>query len=159
MLRATFILMFALVLLGFLISNSINMYNDLEALKAESQNTSRELEQLQSDYKALSEERDALNGEIANLNSKLSEVERAYVAENQARLKAEGDSAIYKGMMSNMMGANPSYSIKACVPQEKQASTQNNQLLSGILPIGTSSIIGLLVVSLLLISRQRTKSH
>ncbi len=159
MLRATFILMFALVLLGFLISNSINMYNDLEALKAESQNTSRELEQLQSDYKALSEERDALNGKITNLNNKLSEVERAYAVEHQARLKAEGDSAIYKGMMSNMMGSNPSYSLKTCIPKEEQASAQNNQLLSGMLPVGASSIIGLLVVSLLLISRQRIKSH
>jgi hypothetical protein len=140
-------LVFALVLLGFLIATTMFMYGDMEELKNENRELSGELKQLKSDYDATIHQRDTLKAENADLHSKLNLTQNAYIAENQARLKAESEAAIYKNMAVNMANNIQTSTELACTPMEKWAAN-SEVLLSSAIPASTSSLITLTMVGL-----------
>ena len=136
------------VLLGFLLSNTINMHGDMEQLKVENQTLSQELGQLRSQYQMLVQERDALLAENANLTYQFNTIHTAYLAENQARLQAEAYLETYKGMVVNMSSNVQTVSPLACVPAGQQARKTDELFLSTIAPVGASSLVTLAIVSI-----------
>jgi len=157
--KAFFILVFALVLLGFLISTTINMYNDMEQLKADNRKMLDEVTQLRSDYLVTAQERDTLKAEKAESNTKLIELQHAYTNEVQARLKAESDTAIYKGMMVDMINNAAATPKLSCTPPEEQATNPENLILSGIVPVGAGSLVILAMASLVVIIINHHRKH
>ena len=154
-------LMLALVLLGFLGAITIIMHGDMEQLKVENQKLSRELSQLRSNYQTIVRERDEARTENASLNAQFNTLQTAYLAENQARLKAESDVATYKSMVINMAKNVQTVPSAACLPAEQQAVKPEELLLSNIAPISASSLITLavaiVVVSMINHSRRQKK--
>jgi regulator of replication initiation timing len=142
-------LMVALVALGFLASTTINLFSDMKQLEAENQKLSYELSQLHSQHEAIIQERDALLAENANLKDQFNAIQTAYLTENQARLQAEADVETYKGMILNMSNDVQTESLSTCVPVPHQARKPEELLLSGIVPIGASSLITLVGIGLI----------
>jgi regulator of replication initiation timing len=142
-------LMLALVVLGFLASTTMNMYGDMKRLEAENQKLSHELGQLRSQYETIIPERDALLADNANLKSQFNAIQTAYLAENQARLKAESDVETYKGMVLNMANDGQAVSPAACAAVGPQVMNPEALVLSTIAPVGVSSLITLAVVGLI----------
>jgi|GEM_PF-4934928 len=157
--KAFYLLVFMPVLLGILIATSIYMFNDMEQLKVDNQRLSSDLAQLRGNYEAIAQERDGLKANYAELSNKFETLQTAYVAENQARLKAEADAAIYKGMMVNMMEAAPATSPLAYKPAEKQTTNPEKIFLSGIVPVGTGSLAFLGMVSVFMVVKHHIQKN
>lgn len=160
--KAFFMSMFVLVLLGFLISTTINMYNEMVQIEAEYSKVTNELSQLRSNHETTLGERDALKAENTELETQLNQIQQAYTSEKQARLKAEADTAIYKGMLVDMMSKTPTSETSpiSCTSTEVQAINSEEILHAGIIPVGAGSIAGLLVsfaVSIMINSRRYKK--
>ena len=149
--KAFFMLMFALVLLGFLMSTTMNMSSEIEQLKADNQKLAFELNQLRSGYEALAQENDALKVQNANLNSKFEALQTAYVTENQARLKAELELANYRSMVANMANNVQTTAPSICPPAPQQITNSDKLLSSELVPAGAASLVGLAMASLILI--------
>lgn len=157
--KSFFLLVFVLVLLGFLASTSINMYNDMEQLKEDNQKLSSDLTQLRANYETISQERDRLKSNNTDLNNKFEALQTAYNAENQARLKAEADTEIYKGMMVNMMNNVPATSTLTCKSAEGQATSPENIFLSGIVPVGAGYLVLFAAVILFVAGKYHTRKN
>lgn len=145
-----FLSMFALVLLGFLISTTINMYNDMIQIQTEYSETATELSQLRSSYEATVEERDALREENNALKTQVNQIQQAYETEKQSRLKAEADTTIYKGMLVDMMNktSNAMTSSVSCPITEYQDQAAEDIIYAGIIPAGAGSIVTIVLLSL-----------
>lgn len=148
MAKVILILVLIPVLLGFLLSNTINMQGDMQQLKDENQKLSYELSQLRSQYQTLVQERNAVLAENGNLNYQFNAIQTAYLVENQARLKAEAEVETYKGMILNMSSNVQTVSHSACVPNGQQAIQTEELFLSTIAPAGASSFVTLAIVGL-----------
>ena len=136
------------ILLGFLLSNTITMQGDMEQLKAENQNLSQELSQMRSEYQAMVQERDAVLAEYESLKYQFVSIQAAYLAENQARLKAEADVAAYQNMLIPVMGNVQTSLPSACLPAGEEAAQPEELLLSTIVPAGASSLLTLAAAGL-----------
>ncbi len=150
-----FLLAFALILLGFLVSNSINMLGDIQDLKAENQRISRELVRLQTAYQSVVQERDGLIAENGELKRKVDVIQQAYETEKQARLEAEGATAIYKGMLVNMMQTQTE-SASACSPVVPQEVRPEAILFSGFVPFGAGFVGFLALIGLAVVIKNHT---
>lgn len=145
--KAFFLLVTALVLLGFLISTTFNIYDEMTQLKTNNQKISIELTQLRADYETTTQERDKLKIENTALKAKLDELQQVYISENQARLKAEADTAIYKGMMVDMMSNIPTTASSSSSLTDEQVTTSKNITSSVMAPVGVSSLATLILTS------------
>jgi regulator of replication initiation timing len=143
MVKVISILVLIPVLLGFLLSNTMHMYGDLQQLQDENQKLSHELSQLRSNYGAIVEERDALLSENANLKYQFDAIQTAYLTENQARLEAEADLETYKGMVVKPAGSVQTVSSSACTP-----AVTDEVFLSMIAPMSASSLATLAIVGM-----------
>jgi hypothetical protein len=150
MAKVILILVMIPVLLGFLLSNTINMHGDLQQLKDENQRLSQELSQLHSYYGAIVQEHDALLTENANLNYQFNAIQTAYLTENQARLKAESELETYKGMVLNLPDNVQNISPLACGPGGQPARMPEELVLSTIAPVGAGSLVTLGIVCLVM---------
>lgn len=148
MAKVILILVLIPVLLGFLLSNTINMYGDMQQLKGENQKLSDELSQLRSHYQTLVQERDAVLAENGNLNYQVNAIQSAYLVENKARLKADAEVEAYKGMILNLANNGQTVSHSACVPDVQQGIQTEELLPSTIAPAGASSLVTLAIVGL-----------
>ena len=151
MAKAIFVLAFALVLLGFLISTTINMSSEMEQLKAENQQLSQDLVQMQQTHDSLIRENDAFKSENVTLNQKLNALQDAYVSEHQARLRAETESASYKALISSMAGAQTATS-ESCESAILQGADSGKLNISSLAPVGAGSIITLIIAGLLVLA-------
>jgi regulator of replication initiation timing len=149
MVKVILILVLIPGLLGFLVSNTINMHGDLQQLQAENQKLSHELSQMRSHYGAMVQERDVLLAENANLRYQFDAIQTAYLTENQARLQAEADLETYKGMVLNLSNNAQTASAPACVPAGQQARMPGELLLSALAPVSLSSLFTLAIVGLI----------
>jgi len=133
-------LVFALVLLGFLIATTMFMYRDMEATKNENQKLLTDLVQLKSDYEATIYQRDTLKTENADLLNKLGLAQSVYIEEHQARLKAESEVATYKSLAMNIANNIQTPAELACSATDNW--TPNSRVLSSsIIPASTGSLI------------------
>lgn len=155
--KALSILMLALVFLGFLISTTMNMYNDMEQMRAENQKLARELTQIQSAYEILVKEKDALVSENAGLNLRINALQNVYEEVNKARLRAEAEAASYQNMVANISNNVQTKTPPACTLQSQQSDGSEKFLVSSIIPIGAGSLITLVMVGLALFPSSRPK--
>ncbi len=143
--KALFLLVIALVLLGFLMSTTMNMYDDLQQVRADNRRLAADLAQLQANYEAAIQERDALKAANSDYGSKLDQLQQAYDAEKQARVKAEADDGACRAFVSKLAGGpQPGASASAASPA--QTPDPGQQLRSSVLPIGASVLATLLIV-------------
>jgi len=149
--KAFFVLMLALVLLGFLMSTTMNMSGEIQQLKTDNQKLAFELNQLRSSYEALAQENGALKTQNADLNSKLEAVQTAYTVENQARLTAESELANYRSMVANMANDVQMTTPSICAPAQQQLTNAGTLLSSQIVPAGAGSLAGLIVATIIMI--------
>lgn len=149
MAKVIFLLMSPLVLLGGLIYKTVDMHGEMQQLKVENQQLSHELSQLRSNYEKIAQEHSTVLAENANIKSQFNAMQTAYLAENQARLKAESEIETYKNLLlnqgDNMLASSPS----ACVPAEGQGMKPEQALLSTIAPVGAGSITTLVTLRVL----------
>jgi cell division protein FtsB len=149
--KAIFVLMLALVTLGFLASTTMNLYGDMEQLRAENQKLALELNQLRSSYDALAQENGALKTQKDDLLNQLGGLQAAYAAENQARLTAESELANYRSMVANMANTGQTKLSAICPSSQEQATKSVKLLSSEIVPAGAGTLAGLVITSLILI--------
>jgi regulator of replication initiation timing len=157
--KALSMFILTLVLLGFLISTTVNMFGDMQQLTTENQKLSSEVTQLHANYETLVQERDTLKAENTELRTKLDAVQKVYVIENQARIKAESDVATYKKMMTNMVNNVQTLSPSICTQTEQQASYFGKVLSSDIVPLGAGSLVTLSIAILIVIRINHHRRH
>lgn len=159
-----FFSMFVLILLGFLISTTITMYNDMAQIEAEYSKATTELSQLRSSYETTVDERDALLTENNTLKTQVKQIQQAYETEKQSRVKAEADTMIYKNMLADMMNKtqNAATSSLSCPTAQPQDQKAENVLYAGIIPVGAGSIVTIALLSLtasIAINSRKYKKH
>ena len=157
--RTIFMLSFALVLLGFLASTSMNLYADVEALRAENKRMFDALSQVGSQYNVVLQERDLLRNQSMELSKKIEILQQAYVTENQARVTAEIELTRLQSQLEELMRSPQRVS-------ESDGSTQPNPplpekiSLTTILPIGTALFVlgAVLGMNQYRVNRKQTKT-
>ncbi len=137
--RVILIFGLALVVLGFLISTTMNMHSEMKGLKAENQLLTQEIAQLRSSFDASVQEREALRKENKDLHNQVARLEQVYAAENKARLKAESDASILKGTLTNMQTQVTSLAICPS-PAPKALRPEAILLGSSITPLGVGFV-------------------
>ncbi len=155
--RTIMMLAFALVLLGFLASTTLNMYYDIETLRTENQKLSEALSRLSAEHKVITEERDMLRGQNEELLKKTEMLQQAYTTENQARFKAESDVAILQAMLNNMMQETQVTSPLADPQTEQQFMKSERDSFATVIPFGTGFVT--ILVGMIAINRHRVNKN
>lgn len=158
--RTIFTFGLALVLLGFLASTTLNMYHNIEMLRAENQKISEALSQLSSEYKTIIQERDTLRNQNAELLKKNEMLQQDYVAENQSRLKAESDVAVLQTALDNITKESQ-VTVPLVHSQTEQQSTQSEgAYFTTVIPLTTGFAIlglGMIVINHYRANKNRNK--
>jgi len=146
--KSIFILGFALVMLGFLVSITLNMHSDMEMLRAENKTMTENLTQLSSTYKIITQERDNLRNQNTELLKKIEILQQAYVVENQARRKAESDLAGLQATLANMMKGTQILSQIVDSKAGPRSNQSKRVSLVTIIPFSTGFVTLLAILSL-----------
>ncbi len=158
MYKALFLLVIALVLLGFLMSTTMNMYDEIQQARADNRRLAADLAQLQASYEAALQERDALKAANSDYGSKLDQLQVAYDTEKQARVKAEAENGACRAYVSSMAATPQAGGSGGAAPQA-EAPDPGQQLLSSVLPIGASVLATLLIAVLTLAGIRHYRMH
>ena len=133
-------------------------------IQAEYSKATAELSQLSASYEVVAEERDTLMAENNALKTQVDQIQQAYETEKQTRVKAEADTAIYKGMLVDMMNKtkNTAISSMSCPNIDTQNQTAEDAVYAGVIPVGAGSIATIILLSLtasIAINSRKYKKH
>lgn len=146
--KSIFILGFALVLLGFLVSITLNMHGDIEMLQAENKTMAENLNQLSFTYKIITQERDNLKNQNTELLKKIEILQQAYASENQARLKAEANVARLVSTLDSMMKVNQVATLSMNAQSNPEYTQSKRVSLSSFFPVSAGLVALLATVRL-----------